>query len=132
MSVPKQQVLKVFNDHFIEFIDDIIRVFPKDVDLNTVKNYFLLIRKTNPKLIITVFHEHVYLKYDEQIQNNNIQFFIDKDYKDDLSENKHSDKIIESINRLRNPIRLMNEEDKMKTVKYLQNLCKLSNSYICV
>ena len=41
-----------------------------------------------------------------------------------------SDKIIESINRLRNPIRLMNEEDKMKTVKYLQNLCKLSNSYI--
>lgn len=132
MSVPKQQVLKVFNDHFIEFIDDIIRVFPTDVDLNTVKNYFLLIRKTNPKLIITVFHEHVYLKYNEQIQNNNIQFFIDKDYKDDLSENKHSDKIIESINRLRNPIRLMNEEDKMKTVKYLQNLCKLSNSYICV
>ena len=132
MSVPKQQVLKVFNDHFIEFIDDIIRVFPTDVDLNTVKNYFLLIRKTNPKLIITVFHEHVYLKYNEQIQNNNIQFFIEKDYKDDLSENKHSDKIIESINRLRNPIRLMNEEDKMKTVKYLQNLCKLSNSYICV
>ena len=130
MSVPKQQVLKVFNDHFIEFIEDIIRVFPTDVDLNTVKNYFLLIRKTNPKLIITVFHEHVYLKYNEQIQNNNIQFFIDKDYKDDLSENKHSDKIIESINRLRNPIRLMNEEDKMKTVKYLQNLCKLSNSYI--
>jgi hypothetical protein len=130
MSVPKQHLLKVFNDHFIEFIDDIIRVFPTDVDLNTVKNYFLLIRKTNPKLIIMVFHEYVYLKYDEKIQNNNIQFFIDKDYKDDLTENKHSDKIIESINRLRNPIRLMNEEDKMKTVKYLQNLCKLSNSYI--
>jgi len=130
MSVPKQHLLKVFNDHFIEFIDDIIRVFPTDVDLNTVKNYFLLIRKTNPKLIIMVFHEYVYLKYDEKIKNNNIQFFIDKDYKDDLTENKHSDKIIESINRLRNPIRLMNEEDKMRTVKYLQNLCKLSNSYI--
>jgi hypothetical protein len=130
MSVPKQQFLKVFNDHFIEFIEDIIRVFPTDVDLNTVKNYFLLIRKGNPKLIITVFYEHVYLKYNEQIQNNNIQYFIDKDYKDDLSESKHSDKIIESINRLRSPISLMNEEDKMKTVKYLQNLCKLSNSYI--
>ena len=132
MSVSKQQLLKVFNDHFIEFIEDIIRVFPTDVDLNTVKNYFLLIRKTNPKLIIMVFHEYVYLKYNEKIQNNNIQFFIDKDYKDDLTENKHSDKIIESINRLRNPIRLMNEEDKMKTVKYLQNLVKLSNSYICL
>lgn len=130
MSGSKQQFLKVFNDHFIEFIEDIIRVFPTDIDLNTVKNYFLLIRKSNPKLIITVFHEHVYLKYNDQIQNNNIQYFIDKDYKEDLSQNKHSDKIIESINRLRNPIRLMNEEDKMKTVKYLQNLCKLSNSYI--
>ena len=95
-----------------------------------VKNYFLLIRKTNPKLIINVFHTYFYLKYDEQIQNNNIQFFIDKDYKDDLTENKNFDKIIESINRLRNPIRLMNEEDKIKTIKYLQNLCKLSNSYI--
>ena len=130
MSVPKQQLLKVFNDHFIEFIEDIIRVFPTDVDLNTVKNYFLLIRKSNPKLIIMGFHEYVYLKYNDQIQNNNIQFFIDKDYKDDFTENKHSDKIIESINRLRNPIRLMEEEDKLKTVKYLQNLCKLSNSYI--
>jgi hypothetical protein len=132
MSVSKQQLLKVFNDHFIEFIEDIIRVFPTDVDLNTVKNYFLLIRKSNPKLIIMGFHEYVYLKYNDQIQNNNIQFFIDKDYKDDLTENKHSDKIIESINRLRNPIRLMEEEDKMKTVKYLQNLCKLSNSYISI
>jgi hypothetical protein len=55
MSISKQQLLKVFNDHFIEFIEDIIRVFPTDVDLNTVKNYFLLIRKTNPKIIITVF-----------------------------------------------------------------------------
>ena len=132
MSIPKQQVLKVFNDHFIEFIEDVIRVFPIDQDLTTVKNYFILIRKSNPKLIITVFHEYVYLKYNTQIQENNIQFFIDKDYKDDLTENKNSDKIIESINRLRNPICLMNEEDKMKTIKYLQNLCKLSNSYICV
>jgi len=132
MSVPKQQLLKVFNDHFIEFIEDIIRVFPTDVDLNTVKNYFLLIRKSNPKLIIMGFHEYVYLKYNEQIQMNNIQFFIDKDYKDDLTENKNSDKIIESINRLRNPIRLMEEEDKLKTIKYLQNLCKLSNSYISI
>jgi hypothetical protein len=130
MSVPKQQLLKVFNDHFIEFIEDIIRVFPTDVDLNTVKNYFLLIRKSNPKLIIMGFHEYVYLKYNDQIQINNIQFFIDKDYKDDLTENKNSDKIIDSINRLRNPIRLMNDEDKMKSIKYLQNLCKLSNSYI--
>jgi hypothetical protein len=132
MSIPKQQVLKIFNDHFIEFIEDVIRVFPNDQELTIVKNYFLLIRKSNPKLIITVFYEYVYLKYDKEIQDNNIQFFIDKDYKDDLTENKNSDKIIESINRLRNPIRSMNEEDKIKTIKYLQNLCKLSNSYICV
>ena len=65
-------------------------------------------------------------------------FYINNPFKGTMKngrlvyENKHSDKIIESINRLRNPIRLMNEEDKMKTVKYLQNLCKLSNSYICV
>lgn len=125
----KSNILKIFNDHFIEFIDDVVRIFPEDVDLLTMKNSFILIRKNNPRLIINVFHKYVNLKYHDQIEQGNVHFFIEKDYADDLTHNNNSNQIIESINRLRDPIRKMNESEKIKTIKYLQNLCKLSNTY---
>ena len=129
MSLNKSNILTIFNNHFIEFIEDIVRIFPNNVDLVTLKNFFILIRKSNPKIIITVFYTYVVLKYQTYIDNGNINYFIEKDYQDDLTYNDNSDKIIESINRLRNPIRLMDEKNKLNTIKYLQNLCKLSSSY---
>jgi len=129
MSLNKSNILTVFNNHFMEFIDDIISIFPNDVDLTTMKNFFILIRKTNPKLLISVFYTHVVLKYETYIHNSNIDYFIEKDYQEDLNENNNSDKIISAINRLRNPIKLMDEKNKLNTIKYLQNLCKLASSY---
>jgi len=129
MSLNKANILTIFNTHFIEFIEDIISIFPSNIDLVTVKNFFLLIRKTNPRLLITVFYTHVVLKYQTYINNGSIDYFIEKDYTEDLSQNNNSDKIISAINRLREPIKLMDEKNKLNTIKYLQNLCKLSSSY---
>lgn len=125
----QSNILTTFNDHFIEFIDDIVRIFPDDTDLLTLKNFFILIRKNNPRLIIKVFNTYVYTKYHLQIENGNIHFFIEKDYNDDLSNNDNSHKIVDSINRLREPIRQMNDSEKEKTIKYMQNLCKLCKLY---
>jgi hypothetical protein len=129
MSLNKSNILTIFNNHFIEFIEDIVRIFPNNIDLVTLKNFFVLIRKTNPKIIITVFYKYVVLKYQTYIDNGNINYFIEKDYQDDLTSNNNSDKIIEAINGLREPIQLMDEKNKLNTIKYLQNLCKLSSSY---
>jgi hypothetical protein len=129
MSLNKANILTIFNTHFIEFIEDIISIFPSNIDLVTVKNFFLLIRKTNPRLLITVFYTHVVLKYQTYINNGSIDYFIEKDYTEDLSQNNNSDKIISAINRLREPIKLMDEKNKLNTIKYLQNVCKLSSSY---
>ena len=130
MSFDKTSLLKIFNDHFIEFIEDIVRVFPNDNDLMVAKNSLILMKKANPKLIIQVFYHNVYLKYNHKFEENNLDYFIDKDYQDDLTECNNAEKIIQCIDRLRNSIRMMNPDDKQKTIKYLQNLCKLSNSYI--
>ena len=59
----KAQILKGFNDHFMELVLDIERVFPDDNDISTVKNSFVELRKANPKLVIKVFKEQI---YDEQ------------------------------------------------------------------
>jgi len=122
-------LLTAFNDHFIAFVDDVQSVFPNDVDILTAKNSFILVRKSNPKLIIKIWDTYVNEPYHDEIEKGNIDFFINKDYSADLTNSAHADKIIESINRLRDPIRKMTPTDQQKTIKYLQNLMKLSLLY---
>uniref|UniRef100_A0A6C0KNY3 Uncharacterized protein n=1 Tax=viral metagenome TaxID=1070528 RepID=A0A6C0KNY3_9ZZZZ len=119
-------LLKVFNDHFSDFVNDIHSVFPEDVDILTAKNALLAIRKANPKLIVKIWVNYVVTPYKSQIESGDINFFINKDYSNDLSVNENSDKIMESIDRLRNPVKQMSEENQAKTMKYIQNLSKLA------
>lgn len=121
--------LKIFNDHFMEMVEDIINVFPEDVDLLAVKNALLLLKKTNPKLIIKAFDKYVVNKYETEILNGDINYFLEKDYTEDLSSNNNSNKILSSIDRLRTPIKLMKNKDKEKVIKYVQNLQKISKMY---
>jgi len=123
-------ILSKFNEHFVEFISDIQAVFPEDVDILSAKNSLLMIKKANPKMIIKIWKTHIVDKYMDQIEMGDISFFINKDYSGDLSKSYFSsNKIIEGIDRLRSPIRAMTSENQQKTMKYIQNLTKLSMLY---
>ena len=125
--------IKIFNNHFMELIEDIITVFPYNMDLLMVKNSFIAIKKTNPKLIITSFHTFFSSKYEEQIDNGDIEFFINNNYEDDLKSSgleSSVNKFNEVFNKLRQPIIQMNEEDKLKVIKYIQNLKGLVQLYL--
>lgn len=122
-------VLTAFNDHFMEFVSDIERVFPDDHDIVTSKNAFITIRKINPKLIIRVWSEYVVGKYRSEIEAGNIDYFINKDYTQDVMDSPNSKKIIMGIDRLRNPVKEMDEENKKKSMGYIQNLTKLCTIY---
>ena len=119
-------ILTAFNDHFLEFVNDIINVFPDDPYIITAKNAFIFARKSNPKLIVKIWKKYIVEKYKKEIEEGNIDFFINKDYSDDISGSTYSDKISESIDRLRNPIKNMDPTDQGKSMKYIQNLTKLS------
>lgn len=119
-------ILTAFNDHFVEFISDIHLVFPEDADVLTAKNSLIMIRKANPKMIIKIWKSHIVDKYGEQIEKGDLSFFMEKDYSNDISGNE---KIMEAINRLREPVKNMSKENQYKTLKYMQNLTKLSNIY---
>ena len=119
-------LLTVFNDHFVEFVNDVHSVFPDDVDILAAKNALLAIRKANPKLIVKIWNTYIVGKYKGEIEADNIEFFINKDYVQDFSANSNSDKIIDSINRLRDPIKQMSKENQAKTMKYIKNLTKLA------
>jgi len=119
-------LVPVFNDHFGEFVSDIQSVFPNDPDLLTAKNSLIVIRKANPKLLVKIWIKYVVTPYKDKIDIGDINFFINKDYSDDLVKNDNSDKIMESIDRLRNPIKQMSVANQAKTMKYIQNLSKLA------
>jgi hypothetical protein len=122
-------LLTAFNDHFVEFLTDIQRVFPDDVDVLTAKNALLAIRKTNPKMIVKIWTKFIVGEYKKEIDAGDIAFFINKDYTKDIATSNSSDKITESIDRLRNPVKQMSAEDQAKVMKYIQNLTKLATLY---
>jgi hypothetical protein len=122
-------ILAAFNDHFLDFLNDVQSVFPDDPDILSAKNALTMIRKANPKMIVKIWRTFIADKYRNQIEANDISFFLTKDYSSDVSSASGSDKIMESIDRLREPISNMGEENQTKVMKYIQNLTKLS--YLC-
>lgn len=125
----KSTLLRSFNTHLFEFLDDIIRIFPDNLDIQTAKTSFQTIKRANPTAIVKVWFSYVYMPYREVIDRGDIQFFFQKDYSEDLSVLQNSGEIVKIIDTLREPVSNMSETEKEFTMKYLQNLSKLSMLY---
>lgn len=124
-------ILKTFNNHFEDFVNDVQSVFPEDPEILSCKNVVLSIRKANPTMIIKIWRYYIADKYDNQIQSGDISFFLNKDYNEDLTymDESNTSNILNKINVLREPIRNMGPENQAKSMKYIQNLTKLSKMY---
>ena len=77
-------------------------------------------------MIVKIWNSFIVSKYKSEIEAGNLDFFVNKDYSQDVSNAANSDKIMESIDRLRTPVKNMSPENQAKTMKYIQNLTKLS------
>lgn len=119
-------IVKGFNKHFEEFIEDVQSIFPEDDEVVTMKNLMFLLKKTNPRLIMESWNMYIRTPYKEQIENGDISFFINKDYSADVTM---TDSISNFIERLRGYVRNMSEENQQKSMKYIQNLSNLTKLY---
>ena len=129
MNITPSILLNAFNDQLADLFIDIINVFPDNIDIKSAQNTLILIRKANPKMVVKIWKKYVVDKYGDKFDSNDISFFIEKDYNEDLTNTDQPTKIMESIDRLRDPIKNMNLSDQSKTMKYLQNLKKLCCMY---
>ena len=121
-------VLKAFNSHLEEFINDLCLVFPNDLDIKVTKTTVSTLVKLNPSKLIKVWNKHI-CKYSDQIAEGNLDYFLNKDYSEDIKGMEDSDNISGVIDKLRNPVREMGEENQAKAIKYIQNLNKLCLVY---
>ena len=129
LIMDKTQILRAFNDHFIELIEDIERVFPENKDIKTLKSALNKARKANPRMVLTIVKSQILSKYREKIETNDLSFFIEKDYSNDLSQAKNGSIIINKLEQIRGSIRDMEDSEKEKVLKYLKNLVRLSDLY---
>jgi hypothetical protein len=125
----KITILRTFNTHFVDFIDDIIKVIPENSDILAAKSFFEITKKANPTLIIKIWFSLIYSPYTTIIDSGDLEFFINKNYAEDLSTMQNSKEILKAIDSLRDPIKNMSETNKTHCLKYIQNLCKLSAVY---
>lgn len=128
----KSTVCKAFNKHFFDFIEDLLVILPDSKEISFAKNSFTTVNRFNVSLLIKQWYSNVYIPYGEQIENNDIEFFLQKDYSSDLKQNKdakQSEEIIKMIENIRQPIANTDEINKLHSLKYLQNLNKLSAAY---
>ena len=129
MDSDKLILMRAFNKLFFEFLDDIISIYPDNVDMLIGRESFITVKKINPTGIIKVWFSSVYGKYKTQIDSCDIEFFAEKDYSQDLLKVQNTHNILEMINSIRDPIKNMDAKSKEHVAKYVQDLSKLSVAY---
>ena len=123
-------ILKAFNSQFEEFLEDIEVLFPDNKDIRTTKTGLMMMRKANPKKMVSVWYRYICLKYEDEIEKENLEYFLTKDYSTDLKmEDGASSKVMDAIDKLREPLRELDPENTKKCVQYLKNLNQLSKIY---
>ena len=127
----KQTILKAFNSQFEEFLEDIEILYPDNKDIRTTKTGLGMMRRVNPKKIVSVWYRYICLKYKEEIDKENLDFFLSKDYRDDLKMDEGtSNKVLEGIDKIRGPMRELDDDNTKKCIQYFKNLNTLSEIYM--
>lgn len=120
--------LKAFNNHLVDFMDDILVLLNKKEknEMETYKIFVEKLIKSNASMIIKIWKKYIMDKYIDKISNNDFDFFLNKDYNYISKNNKNVEGLIEKIKSI---VSKMNDENREKALKYIKNLCKICKLY---
>ena len=125
----KSSINKAFNTLFFSFVDDIITIFPEQEDIATAKTSMMSFKQMNPTLLIKSWYKMVYMPYANVINAGDVSFFFDKDYSADLQNVPNGKELMKMIDKVRGPIRSMDENNRGHCADYVLKLSKLSEMY---
>lgn len=128
LSDKNTQIRKAFNEHLVEFFEDLANALPSQLDIKKGVEATKLLKKTKPKHIIENW-KYYYDLHKERIHNEGIHFYMNYDCKQDITKPEFS-YIEDMIERIKQSFRLLPDSDKEKTYEYIQNLNKLVDLYI--
>lgn len=131
MSSQKSSFLGAFNTHLLELLEDLKTLYPADINIKTAIRLVSTLKKANPKMLLKGWKISVNDEYKKQIEEGDFDFFLNKEYDRDIGGDlkQSSSQILDAINLIKNKFRDMDETNRKKTIKYVQNLTKLCNLY---
>ena len=131
MSSQKSSFLGAFNTHLLELLEDLKTLYPADINIKTAIRLVSTLKKANPKMLLKGWKVSVNDEYKKQIEEGDFDFFLNKEYDRDIGGDlkQSSSQILDAINLIKIKFRDMNETNRKKTIKYVQNLTKLCNLY---
>ena len=112
-----------FNETFKEFMQDLVRVFPDDVEF---RMYELAIQSTimyYPTYLGEMFYEKVTVPYEDKIMQRDSTFFLTHDYQDVKEQHQQANAIIDKV---KDCYANMIEENQEIVWKYFRILTLLS------
>ena len=115
-----------FNRVIKELCEDLARAYPSDDFFNFAGALLATYNSLSPCTCIEKFYTRVNISYGDKILSKNEDFFINHDYKDEISRKPFLDKI---ISRLQNYWKEMVADDKETVIKYMSTLIKLAKKY---
>jgi hypothetical protein len=86
--------LKSFNAQLENLLNYIIKQFPNFSDAKIFKEKFLIIKSIDPKKIILIFLQFVYV-HKQKILNRDDQFFLDDKFRDNIIADEKVQKVSE-------------------------------------
>jgi hypothetical protein len=125
----KAIIVTNFNKLLNQLLEDISAVFPENTDILMAKEMLNGLNYIANSAVITLWYTYVNMRYQTEIMEANLEFFLQKDYSQDFANKANSGIIIAAIDKIRDPIRQMSESNKATSLKYIQNLCKLAAMY---
>ena len=125
------QILKTFGKQMEEFMEDMLVIFPNDNIILRGKMYFEMMKKANPRFIIRVLKNRIAAKYGQHIADGKFDIFVTMDLSEDIIDNPADNKeeVVTHLQNMLNSIIKMDEHNKNKAFKYIQNITKLSEMY---
>ena len=125
------QILKTFGKQMEEFMEDMLVIFPNDNVILRGKMYFEMMKKANPRFIIRIWKNRIAAKYGQHIANGEFDIFITMDLSEDIIDNPADNKeeVVTHLQNMLCSILKMDEDNKNKAIKYVQNITKLSEMY---
>jgi len=88
----------IFNNKVIEFLNDLIRIFPNDADFKMYKNALSLVKLADEKKPLEFYKIFMNDEYKANINNKNEKFFLDHDYNEILNSEELSNELDGNVN----------------------------------
>lgn len=128
----KKEIFKTFNTKYFDLLNFMKTHSNNNKDFNYFykKNYIL--KKTNIKMFIKTWHEHITQNYYEQIMENNINYFLNNNYENEMKQLKSFNTGIQENKLIENMKKLYCEMDKKisdEFITYIKHLTFLTYLY---